>query len=323
MKALFCIGIGMFAGGALAHQARPTTVPPLLARSLMSFRRHRFYGVRVVEFRRGPRISKLTEYITRDGSNTRIEYPTESPLSGQIITETLTERRHYFPDQNEIRVLPPRQEDAFMRLAKMVQSRSRKVKIIATQGDVIAGQRTEQMVVSDEAGNVLQRIYIEPQNAFVMKRSLFDPVGTRIGGYEYTEIDFHPKIDRKVFTINRKGATVVTPRQLVLRIAQQRGFLPTMLPESEGHRLEYASVKQIEGEDTFIQNYLVEDGRLSLFQLQRIVGAEQLGRVAKGRANFVFWVNQGRTFVLVGTRGVSELKEIAQKVASGTVSTGR
>jgi hypothetical protein len=319
------LAVGSLPAFAAPRQEDRADVPAVLRRAFASGKRARYIGVRVVRFRRGPETTQHTEYVTRDGTNLRIEFPRESPLAGQVIVETKRERRHYFPDRNEIQVLPPRREEAFERLARLVKSSRDRLRFALGNDGVVAGKSTEQVVVSDPAGNVLQRLFIEPNTGLVLKRELFDPVGTPVGGFEFTEIDLRPRIDPGVFRIVRRGARVLTPTQILEATAKREGFRPIVLPATNGVRLEWSGVREIEGDSVLIQAYADQQGqgRLTLFQLRRIVSAERLNALARGKVNFVFWRRDGRTFVLVGNRSVEELRRLASPVAGGTVTDGR
>lgn len=309
-------------GAISSAQEMRSDVPAVLRKAFLRGRSVRYTGTRVVMFRRGPETIQHSEYVIRDGPRLRIEFPRESEFGGQIIVETKNERRHYFPDRNEIQVLPPRREEAFERLARLVKSPRDRFRFNTGPDETVAGKNTEQVVVSDPSGNVVQRLYIEPKSGLVLKRQLFDDVGTRFGGFEFTEVDLNPRIRNDVFRLARRGARVVTPTQLLEELARREGFRPVVLPPTDGVKLEWSGIWKIDGEDVLTQSYAVSDGRLSLFQLKRIVSPEKLSKFARGRVKFVYWRKDGRTFVLVGNRSAEELRRLAEPIAGGTVSTG-
>ena len=157
----------------------------------------------------------------------------------------------------------------------------------------------------------------------VLKRDLFDPVGTRVGGFEFTEIDFKPTIDASVFRLVRRGARVLTPAMMLEELAKREGFRPVVLPATEGVRLEWSAVRKMAEEEVLVQSYAAGDGRLTLFQHRRIMSLERLKELAsRGRVNFVYWRRDGRTFVLVGNQAVDELRRIAGPIAGGTLADG-
>lgn len=314
------MALGVTAAGAMAQPARQD-VPDIVRKAVRVANHLRYSGTRIVEFRRGPKVDSHREYITRDGDRLRIEFPGDSPLSGQIIVEANDERRHFFPDRNEIQVLPPRREEAFERLGRMLRDRFG-FKFVIGGNDTVAGRSSDVVSVTDPSGNVMQKMYIDSATGLVLKRDFFDPVGTRVGGYEFVDIDYRPRIDGYLFRIVRRGARVVTPAQLLEELAKKEGFRPYSLPATDGVRLEWSAVWPMEGESVLTQSYTTTQGRLTLFQLRKIVSADKLRSVARGRAKFVFWRRDGRTFVLVGNRSTEELSRLAAPIAAGTVTEG-
>ena len=120
----------------------------------------------------------------------------------------------------------------------------------------------------------------------------------------------------------RRGARIVTPAQLLEELARKEGFRAVVLPIAAGVKLEWSGVWPIDGDKVLVQSYASPEGRLSLFQLKRIVSPDRLKLLARGRANFVYWRKDGRTFVLVGNRGTSELRKLASPISGGTVIDG-
>src|SRR5262245_22963865 len=112
------LGLFVWAASLTLAVAQPPTpqFPPLLQKAMERSKKQRFSGSRLVEMKMGPNRVRHTEYVLRDGERTRIEFPDASPFQGQIIVEANGERRHFFPDRNEMHITPPRREDFFMRL---------------------------------------------------------------------------------------------------------------------------------------------------------------------------------------------------------------
>lgn len=291
----------------------------LLKRSLN--RNARYTGVRTVDFRRGPDPSSHQEYVMRDGSRLRIEFPKGSPMEGQIIVENGEERRHFFPELNEIHILPPRREEAFDRLNKFLTERSR-FRINFGGDQSVAGRTARQLVVADPRGNVVQKIFVDRETGVILKRDLFDPVGSRVGGFEFSEFRANPNIDRRLFKLNRKGARIMTPRDLMEQTAKREGFRPLSLPEKNGVKLEWSGVRDFDRQGVFIQGYVSPFGRLTLFQLRQIVSQDRLRGFARDKVKFVFWRREGRTFVLVGETDGETLRRLASPISLGTPVIG-
>lgn len=295
-------------------------VPDLLRKALESSPRHRYSGTRVVEFRRGSDITRHEEVVFRRGPMLRIEFPSGSRLSGQVIVENPRERRHYFPDKNEIHVLPPRREEAYERLKRLASQAGSRYRLSVRDGEAVAGVQTDQLVVSDMKGNVQQRIYIDPRSGIMLKREVFDPVGAPVGGFEFTKINIRSRMSPELFRFERRGAKIVTPSSILEDIAKKEGFIPVVLPVSTGFRLEWSMAREIEGESVLWQSYTSGDDRLSLFQVKAEVSPERLRRYARGEMNVVYWTAKGSTFILVGSLPVDSLKKIAGPVSNGTAT---
>jgi len=306
-------------GGGDRPQADAPDGPPVLRRALLNAPRLRYAGTRVVEFRRNGSSDRHEETITRDGQFVRIEFPEGSPMQGQIIVENATERRHFFPDKNEIFILPPRRDEAFGRLTRMLSAGRGKVAVTTGPGAEIAGVKTEQIVISDRPGNVIQRLFIDPDSGLILKRELFDQGGAPVGGFEFKTVNLSPRINRRVFKLVVKGAKVVTPADLLERLAKEKGFLPSVLPTSSGYRLEGSYVRPIEGKDVLIENYTSSEGRrLTLFQLTRPISPDKMRDFSKrDNVKAVTWQVQGYTFVLVGNLDESTLLRIARPLNGG------
>jgi len=311
------------------HQGPPpteeNTLPPIVKKALVASRKLSYIGTRVVEFRREGVPSKHEETITRQGSHVRIDFPDGGPQSGQVIVENSHERRHFFPDKNEIQILPPRREEALERLARQMGRGKRHFVLSMAPGQMIAGIRTEQVVVADEKGNVTQRLYIDSVSGLILKRQLFDQVGTAMGGFEFTRVDLSPHIEPSLFTISHKGALLVTPEELMRRAAKKSGFLPIALPSSSGFHLEGTMTRKIEGVDVLMETYGSKEGRrLTLFQLASSVSPFRLREFAKRQElEFVYWQGQGKSFVLMGGIDANSLLQIAGPISGGTAVVGR
>ena len=98
---LTCSSMGQEAG-----RVKSPELPPELKEVFSKAKTLRFSGTRSVTVVRAGRVQTHNEYVTKDGMNLRIEFAPGSPFAGQIIVETKEERKHYFPDKNEIHENP-------------------------------------------------------------------------------------------------------------------------------------------------------------------------------------------------------------------------
>jgi outer membrane lipoprotein-sorting protein len=267
-------------------------------------------------FRRGPETDEYRETIFRDGDRLRIEFEPGSKFAGQIIVEDARERRHFYPDRNEIRVSGPRREESLQRLMNWVK-RDRKFTFAQGPGGTVAGLATTLISIRDPRGNVMQKLYIEPRRAVVLKRELFDPVGSKIGTFEFENISFRPRLTADLFEINRRGARVIMPMDDVRRLVREKGFAFRVLPASTGFRLEGAWTFDVESKPVLVQMYRAGEDRVSLHQTLGDVDPERLRKFAKGRDQTIFtWRDAGRSYVLVGEQSEDALRQLSRRVAN-------
>ena len=278
----------------------------------------RYSGTRTVEFRAGGKLDSHDEIAYRWGSRTRVEFPNGSKFAGQIIVEDEKERRHYFPDRNEIRVLPPRREEIMERIGNLAQLRPKNLTLGASE--MVAGYRADQICVNDNQGRTLQRLWIEPRSGTLLKRQLFDRSGSLTGFFEYTQIDFNPKIDERMFTIDRPGAKLITQLELLKRLVKRHGMDLMVLPPSTGFRLEGSHTVTVEGKEVVVQNYLSNATRVTLFQVKGLVDLDPNKLTQQSRGDFAStsWKIGDNTLILVGAVDSSALGRLAATVGPGT-----
>jgi hypothetical protein len=301
-----------------------TALPPILRKALYASTRLRYIATRTVHFRKDGVLSSHDEVVTRNGQFSRVDFPAGNPQFGQVIIETPKDRRHYFPAQNEIHVLPPRHEEVLGRLVRLLQGSGRGGTVVAENGEGVAGISCQELVVRDREGSIAQRILIDPKSGLILKRQLFDRSGIAQGGFSIVKVDFTAPIDPSLFTLQVPGATILTPIDLLERNVTKSGFLNVYLPSTSGFTLESSSVKKIHGEEALVENYIGQKGRrLTLFQLRVVVSSSRLREYAQRQDfKFVHWESSGKTFVLVGNLSSEELLRVAGPVSGGTASTG-
>lgn len=319
-KALFClfllaVSIPLPAQRRVQRPLRSiaqNALPPALRRALAVAATLRFTGRRTVTVRQDGEPDRHEEFVTRDGPRVRIEFPSQGAYAGQVIVENATERRHFLPATNEVRILPPRRQEGLQRLRALAKTG----KIGVEPGERIAGYPTVEIVVRDADGNALQRLSIEPDSGLVLRRRVYDATGAVVGGFAYTKVDLSPApFDPSLFRIERKGVQQVTPRDMLRRLAKRSGYVPAGLPESTGFRLDTVRLAKQPGGDVLLQNYLGPGGRLSLYQLRTSVSPENLRRLGRGRRlNSVSWTGGGITYVLLGPQDQATLNRLKTSV---------
>lgn len=300
-------------GGSRGPRPQIGQMPDLLRKAMAGAAKQRFSGTRRLTLKLGGDRKVHTEFIVKDGLRSRVEYPTDSPFAGQVIVDDGTERRHYFPGQNQIRVEPTRRERAFDRMGKMLgQGR-----LAVADGGSVAGKPSQLVTFSDPQGNVLTRMWIEPRTGVMLKRELYDRTGAVVGGFEFTEINLNPNIDPRDFKLNVRGAKVVRPADDLRELIQRNGFRDVQLPPDTGFKLVEARVQELRGSKILIQQYVDgEDRRISLFQLYQSVDPKVIQRMSRNEFASVTWQQGGTTFALVGGVPQQQLSEIAKRLGA-------
>jgi len=296
-------------------------VPGLLYRAIHSAKRAHYSGRKTVEFIHNGKAISHDEIVYRDGLKTRIEFPQGSKFSGQIIVEDEKGRKHYFPDRNEVLVLPPRREESLDRLIRLVKrAQDKKVGLSSSQGQRVAGLLTNQIVVTDGAGNITQRIYIEPKSGIVLKRELFEAGGSRWGSFEFSQIDLDPPpFDGSLFQFERRGVHVVTPRDELKKLVAGKEFSPVWLPPSTGFLLEESHLDKIESTPALIESYVKKGdyqgtAKISVFELVGAVDPEQFRKFNRDEYHAASVQKEGKTFVVVGSLDEDSLKQLLQNL---------
>ena len=310
-RLLYSIGMVVALSPFVCAQERPAleNVPPVLRLALRMLPKLRYAGTRIVELMEGPNRQSHTEYVLRDGPRVRLRFPSQSPFAGQVIVENGRQRKHYLPGKNEIHVGSAKREEAFGRLVNML--RQGKLAFATEPGGQIAGQNTV-LVTVREGKNVIQKMWIDNTTGMLLRRDLFDPVGARVGSYEFTEIDYTPVIKRGDFELVHEGAKIVTPTDEAKEIAQRAGLTFVVIPESEGFVLDSTRVFRAERIQVMQQSYNKPGAGLSLFQAKGAVELPIARRAAKGGMKAVTWTMGGNTFTLMGNLGEAELNRIAR-----------
>lgn len=273
-----------------------------------------YSGTRTVEFKQGPDRVKHTEYVVRQGERYRAEFGRDSQFAGQIVVENSTNRLHYFPNENEIHVLPPRRDEAYGRMARMLEADQGRFQFELADGGRVANRETSVVTIKDSRGNVLQKLWVDKQTAMLLKREMYDPVGAMMGGFEFTRVNFSPRIRQSDFEIERRGAKRVTPSELLDRHIASGGFQNVRIGANEGFRLEASMVLDRAPQKTLVQTYRSDKTRLSLFQVKGAVDGDTIEQMTRGRTTAVSWTKGGSTFVLIGDLPKSELERLSKRL---------
>lgn len=315
------VALSVLGGSALAQPQSANVHAPLqigarlpqaLKRALKVYGKLRYSGTRIVEFKNGPDRERHTEFVISDGPRSRVEFPPGSPYAGQVIVETPKERRLFNPAANELRVLPPRREEVFGRLAGMA---NRRVSFKQELGGAVAGFSTQLVSVADPRGNVIQKLWIDPQSGMVLKRELYDRGGALQGFFEYSKVNLNPVLNATEFKLQPKGARLVTPEIILNRLIKRGSYRDVRLTDPT-YRLDSSRVQNLAGESVLVQLYVGEGHRISLYQFRRQIDAAKLDQQATGALNTYSWQQGGSTFALIGDLTDTELQSLARRLGA-------
>jgi len=286
----------------------------LLERIIQAASRLRYSGVRTVELKFGPDQVKHIEYVQKMGNRTRIEFPPEGSYRGQVIVETEVDRRHYFPDRNQVEVLPPHRDELIARLLKLMRKKGNGPRVAVLDGPTIAGIDTKLIEVDGPQNRPIQRLWIDPDTYLVVKREVYDRNGRTVAASEYTKVDYRHRFRGNEFHLEVPGAKVVTPRDKMADVIAKGGYQNVSLPPKDPFKLESCRIQQIGDVSALVQVYVNANGRLTLYQLRTSVDPKQLQRFGRGEVSAHSWQSGGSTFVLLGDLPEDKLREIAQRL---------
>jgi outer membrane lipoprotein-sorting protein len=275
----------------------------------------RFSGVRKVTVVRAGRIQTHSEYVTKDGSNLRIEFSKESPFYGQIIVESTQDRRHYFPDKNEIRVYPSFGKKQFEAFRGGFRSpRGGTPKFETANGGVISGFHCTRYQLSDKDSNPIVQVFLEPHSGMILKRVVFDPTGDISGSYEFTSLTLNPTIQKGAFTISRRNAKVIRPIDELRFQAKGLGVPALSLKAATGYKLSSVYVREMSGSKTIIQNYFQGDSYVTLFITKSALDPNDLRKFNRGELRSYSRTLKGVTLVLIGDQPEERLRTLSNQV---------
>ena len=286
-----------------------------LQASLVASETLTYAGTRTVEIRHDGELRKNVEVITAAGGRTRTEFAPGSDWAGQIIIERGGKRYHYFPESNEIHALPPRRDEARTRLMRNLNDGQKVgLRLEMAPGGRVADRDTTLITLRDRRGNVVQRVWTDRETNLPLKRELVGPLGSVVGRFEFTRVNYHPRIDPADFEWNRKGVTLLTPRDLLMRAGKQAGMRPFRLPADTPFRLEAVRVLRVAGSSAIAQIYFGPGGRVTLFQVRGQINSARLRRLAGNGITAYTWVVDDTSLALIGDAEEPVLRQLAQRV---------
>ena len=276
-----------------------------------SFGQLTYRGQRTVEFSLNGERHRNVEMIVVQNQRARYEFDKGSSWEGHIIVEDGRSRVHFDPAKNEIERGPRHRDEVIARLRGMLSNP--RTRVTQTAGGTVAGRETQLVQATDGQGNVLTKLWIDSATGLLLKRELFDRVGTRTAFFEFTRINFRPTIDPSEFEIRRAGAKVVSPVDRLKKVAQKEGVPAYHLPPTRGAEL--INIRPIKHRVPAIaQMYQFKGKRLSLFVLKGQVNEQRIGGLAGRDANVHRWTIGGVTLLLMGDPSPKELETLSSQV---------
>ncbi len=290
---------------------------PLLRRVFEAQARLRYSGTRNVEFREEGERRQQVEFIIRDRNRQRTEYGAGPMMAGTIIIEDDQSRMQYFPDRNEIEVSPSRLREANQRMKMAFRGLSNGMLVVRKEtGGRIAGIDTTKLVFNDRRGNVIQVLWVDPENGMILKRELRDPIGGPLGSFEFTKINYEPHIDDQDFRIERKGAKIVNMRDRLFEIARRQSLPPFRISENpQNPRLITVRPIELGGHKGMAQLYGFDEGRVSLFVFDGPLDQRRIESLARGEINTLYLQREGISLLLVGDLPPQELQRLSRMIA--------
>lgn len=294
-------------------QAQDSKIPAILEKAMNAAKKLRYSGTRRVQMKFGPDTVQHTEHVMKDGMKTRIWFPDEGSFRGQIIVETERERRHFFPDRNQIEILPPRREESFGRFLKLGRGLKMQATYKVDIGEEIAGIDTKKVEISGEKG-LFMRMWIDPKSGLVLKRVMYGRDGSAQATSEFSKVDLRPQFRKSDFELNIGGAKIMTPRDRLADLVSRGGFQSIGLSPKDPFQLESVRIQRIENVPALVQVYVNKNGRVSLFQVKATIDPSRLKRFGRGELQSYSWQKGGASFVLLSELPESELRAIFQRI---------
>jgi len=167
----------------------------------------------------------------------------------------------------------------------------------------------------DPKGNPVQRLWIDAETGMLLKRELFDPVGSRMGYFEFKRINYRPTFTPDDFEIVRKGARLVTLDDQIRIMSRRLGIPPVRIPDSDDLHLESVRPLELGSTRAMMQTYTGERGRVTLYHVAGSIDPQRLRRLAGDSNLQVYsWEDNGRTLALVGDIPASELERLSRTI---------
>ncbi|MCB0826234.1 MAG: hypothetical protein KDC26_08590 [Armatimonadetes bacterium] len=289
--------------------AQDSSEVQLLRKSVASWSKVTFAGVREVQYN-DPRNGKqtFTEHVLRKDGKTRIEYPSDSQFSGQIVYEINGKRQVYLKSENSLR------ETRFRSLDSQFESftkNSDRYLLRASGEDSVAGRRCNVLKIYTKDSKLREKLWLDKGESIVLRREFFNEKNEAIAGFAYKRIKFDARISDRLFSLP-SGAKVATPADDLVKFAREQGMKPYTLGSDSGLRLMLARKSNFDDRKVLRQFFSNDKLRISLLQVAGTNYRES--RDSNSKVNIYRWEMDGNTFLLIGEVPLDTLKSLASKV---------
>lgn len=292
----------------------------------------KFAGVRFQEVMTPQGWVSGSENVLQDGPRRRVTFGRDSQHYGEVMVDDGKQRLHFFPDTNEIHIMPRLGEDFGGRMGpppgggppgekphnkegRFGQHGPRGVQAKATPGGQVAGRLTTLVSVLDNSGNPLQKMWFDIKTGVLLKREGFDLTNRRVAYMEFREINYRARLTNEDFQLRKAGAKIITPEILLSREAKRQGLPPYVLTHND-LQLEGVMGREFKNKRGLACVYGSPEGRLTLMIVQGNPRLDQLDRMA-GRFGQAFsWTQGPCTFILMGPTEKSKLQAYSRTLST-------
>lgn len=305
---------GLVLSVPITLMAQPDELPASVRDAFEKSKKAKFSGKRLVTTVRAGKKESHSETVTKFGNKMRIEFSEDSDFAGQIIIEDGSQRFHFFPDRNELRLSPTNGRRQFEMLRLNGRMMNGRATYKLSDGGQIAGFDCQKLSILDQSGNTVANIFFNPTNGLFLKRSLFDPSGAVLASFEFQSVSMNPRIAEGTFKFNRKGVKVIRPIDEVRSHSSALSFPSLMLSPKTKYVLESANRRKIRGNETLVQNYFRDDSRITLFVTKKAIDQDR--RPPGGRMMSIYkWQSNGVNLTLIGAVEEEVLRKLSTQVS--------
>lgn len=272
-----------------------------------------YRGTRTVQLHTRNGFVSRVELVIRSGAKERIEYPSGSPYSGQIIVNDGSLTRHYNPRRMTIDQKPSPNQFGFLR-SIITRYRRSPESVQIESGSSIANQPTTLVTLLDLSGVPTQRLWLDNRTGAILKRIGYDTSGNEVAGFTYSQISYGGSFPASTFELNVSGAKIEKPIQNLKRLSRNFGIDAIELPESSGFSLVSCNIAKRAGHRFLVQVYSGTRGPLSLFIVKGPVNGATLRAKAAARSNVSVTKWGELSVVMIGNYPEQELEQFSSEL---------